>query len=636
MTTTANCPSCGGPIEFAIGSSIVVVCSYCRSLVARNDRGLENLGKVAALIDTGSPLRVGLAGKYRGNGFRITGRTQMQHQAGGVWDEWYAAFDDGRWGWVAEAQGRFYVTFATKANAPEAASLVLGGPVPDVGNLVVNEIGTAQLASAEGEIPWKPEPGASYDYADLTGTDRKFATIDYSEDPPLVFTGHEVALSQLGLESLDAAKTRVSVTRLNCANCGGALDLRMREQTERIFCPNCGAAQDVDRNGKLQLLVKSQDRRVTPTIPLGATGTFDGVEYVVAGFMERAVDFDRTYYWLEYLLFNREAGFRWLVESDGHWSFVHSVPAGEVQDAAFGGKSAKRVFWKGRRYSLFQDAVARVTYVEGEFYWKVEVGEKVDTADYIAPPHGLSKEVSTSNGQEVNYSHAVYVKRKEIETIFGLKRLPRPEGIGPLQPYDGPRFGKPYAFFLILLVLVALIALVMQPNRVVHTQSLRPSDTSWSEGPAENARTYFTEAFKLDGRHNVVIDARSPVNNSWSWIGGELVNETTGETEAFEVPIEYYHGVDGGESWREGSQDNRAYISAPPAGSYSLRLEAQWEKPDGPPIDIRVREGVFRPLYFILAFIALTLVAGLGLFAHFSFEVARWKDSSYSPYGSGD
>src|SRR3712207_7969344 len=57
--TVANCPSCGAPVEFAIGSSAVVVCSHCRSIVARTDRGVEDLGKAAALIDTGSPFRVG-------------------------------------------------------------------------------------------------------------------------------------------------------------------------------------------------------------------------------------------------------------------------------------------------------------------------------------------------------------------------------------------------------------------------------------------------------------------------------------------------------------------------------------------------------------------------------------------------
>src|SRR6266542_3211020 len=96
----ANCPSCGGPITFAIGSSAV---------------GVEDLGKVAALIDTGSPLRRDLPGNYRGVGFRLMGRTQMRHEAGGMWEEWYAAFDDGRWGWLAEAAGKYYITFKVEA-----------------------------------------------------------------------------------------------------------------------------------------------------------------------------------------------------------------------------------------------------------------------------------------------------------------------------------------------------------------------------------------------------------------------------------------------------------------------------------------------------------------------------------------
>jgi hypothetical protein len=179
----ANCPACGGRIEFAIGSSAVVICDHCHSVVARTDRGVEDLGKVAALIDTGSPLQRGLPGKYHGIGFRITGRTQMQHQAGGVWDEWYAAFDDGRWGWLAEAQGKFYVTFKSAVtDLPLKSDVRIGGRWLD---MVIAEAGTAKVISGEGEIPWKVVPGSRYDYADLSGPHGRFATIDYSDLDPL-------------------------------------------------------------------------------------------------------------------------------------------------------------------------------------------------------------------------------------------------------------------------------------------------------------------------------------------------------------------------------------------------------------------------------------------------------------------
>src|SRR5262249_14972337 len=84
----ANCPACGARVSFSAGSSVVVVCKYCRSVVARTDRALEDLGKVAEIAETGSPLTVGLKGRYRQSTFELTGRAQLGHEAGGVWDEW--------------------------------------------------------------------------------------------------------------------------------------------------------------------------------------------------------------------------------------------------------------------------------------------------------------------------------------------------------------------------------------------------------------------------------------------------------------------------------------------------------------------------------------------------------------------
>ena len=113
-----SCPACGAWIGFPVGSAIVAVCPYCRSVVARSDRRVEDLGKVAALVETDSLLEVGRQGRYQDVPFELTGRTQLAHPAGGVWDEWYAAFGDGRWGWLAEAQGRFYLTFTQPGPPP--------------------------------------------------------------------------------------------------------------------------------------------------------------------------------------------------------------------------------------------------------------------------------------------------------------------------------------------------------------------------------------------------------------------------------------------------------------------------------------------------------------------------------------
>ena len=66
MSLLANCPACGGTVTFKVGTSLVAVCPYCNSVVARGDRGLEDLGKVADLAETGSPLDLWLKGRYQG------------------------------------------------------------------------------------------------------------------------------------------------------------------------------------------------------------------------------------------------------------------------------------------------------------------------------------------------------------------------------------------------------------------------------------------------------------------------------------------------------------------------------------------------------------------------------------------
>src|SRR5919205_3286386 len=215
MALRASCPACGAEVLFKTGSSVVVVCDFCRSVVARTDRGFEDFGKVSDVAESGSPLDVGLRGVYLGVAFELTGRAQLQHAAGGFWDEWYAAFTDGRWGWLAEAQGRFYLTFQIQVPAPNALpsfdSLQLGQPVwavPAQAPPVVAEKGTARMLAAEGEIPYLLRPGETYAYADLSGQGGVFGTLDYGEQPPLVFVGREVTL-----EALRLAQARRSTER---------------------------------------------------------------------------------------------------------------------------------------------------------------------------------------------------------------------------------------------------------------------------------------------------------------------------------------------------------------------------------------------------------------------------------------
>jgi uncharacterized protein DUF4178/nudix hydrolase family protein len=628
----ANCPACGGSITFAIGSSAVVICDHCRSVVARTDRALEDLGKVAALVDTGSPLQLTLPGKYHGVGFRITGRTQMRHQAGGVWDEWYAAFDDGRWGWLAEAQGKYYVTFQMPArDLPSHDKIAIGGRVD---GMVISEIGTATLVSAEGEIPWKVVPGSTYDYADLSSGQGRFGTIDYSEEPPLVFKGQETTLSDLGI-AVEQHPSRASVEKLSCSKCGGPLNLVAPDQAQRVICPNCGAVHDV-AEGNLRYLQTLSTRGWKPALTIGSRGKVEGEEYTIAGAMLRSVTFDEKYTWTEYLLFNPAKGFRWLVDSDHHWSFVEPIAAGDIATVP----GSPHIAWRGKIFKIFQDATATVERVLGEFYWKVAAGEQVRAVDYIAPPEGITAEFSEN---EVNYSHGTYLPVAEVEKAFGVS-VPRPTTIGWLQPNPhGERFGGLWWKFTAALIVIAIAIGISRSGSEAFSDMVyfgssesapqTPQQAQW--GSSDPRHVVFTKPFALAGGRNLKIEGYSEVDNSWIYVVGDVINEQGAIVDAFELPIEYYHGYDDG-NWTEGSRVRDTYLAALPAGNYSMRLEGDWDiaKSMQPKMLLKVDQGSFRWLHFWLALALLTLPPLFFGLRSVAFEGRRWNDSMYTQTGT--
>lgn len=664
MSVEASCPACGAPITFRMGSSIVVVCPFCQSVVARGDRKLEDLGKVAALVGTNSPLEVGLRGAYQNIQFELTGRAQLGHDAGGMWDEWYAAFQDGRWGWLAEAQGRFYLTFQQSLSEqtliPPFEAIQLGEPIaalPTSVPMTVAEKSVATQLGAQGEIPYKLTPGAEYEYADLSGPHGIFATIDYSESLPLVFVGREVTLAELGLSiavAREGEARRITSTQLNCTQCGGPLELRAPDQSLRVTCPNCGSLLDVSQ-GRLEFMQALQPPKTPLVIPIGSIGEFEGVKQMVIGFMVRSVEYEGVrYYWEEFLLYNAQIGFRWLVRSDDNWSYVQAVPPGDVfhKSGAFGGKG-DTVQFQGERYKLYQDAIARVEYVIGEFFWKVEVGETTRSADYIHPPRMLSMEAtlmpavaeegtepapkkkgkkarSVQTG-EINWSLGTYTKREDVEKAFGITGLPRTSKIAPNQPFLHKKVYKYWGLLLAATFLLGLVINATGSRAKVYEQTFAFQPVANSEG----TQSVFSEPFQLNGRKNIRVTARSNVDNTWLYVEGDLISDATGDVQTFSLPVEYYHGVDDGESWSEGSQSPSIHLSAMPAGQYMLRLEAQWEKWQQPvTLSVRIEQGVPRVLHWFLAMLFVSIIPVFVALHQFSFERRRWADSDYSPFGS--
>lgn len=642
---SASCPSCAGALEFKSGSTVVIVCPFCRSAVARTDRALEDLGKVADIAETESPLKLGLKGSFNGNTFELTGRAQLKHELGGSWEEWYATFSNGWVGWVAEAQGRFYLTFyqptPPERPLPTFEGLQLGETV-DAGNgvsLLVSEKGTATAAAADGELPYQFVPGEKSRYADLVGKNNAFATIDYGVSPPWLFLGNQVSLGDLGLSAARPAERKartVAAGTMGCPQCGGPLELSVPDKTERVACPFCSSLLDVDKGNLKYLKTLRPSPNDNFVIEIGAEGTFRDAEFKVIGAMARSVVIDGIkYFWHEYLLYQPMIGFRWLVNSDDHWNFVEPVNPAEVETNniyAAGGS----VRYDGRKYAIFQHAPAAVEFVKGEFYWRVEQGETVRATDYVNAPMMLSLE----QGQgEINWSVGVYVPRREVEKAFGISGLAKPRNVAPNQPFEGSFY---YTWGLIPILLLFIFAVFMIPlsgfSTVVLSENFTLQPTSPSAvtanpalpAPPAKPQVIFSKPFELEPYRNVRISAIAPVSNSAVDLEIDLINEQNATVESLVIPISFYSGVEGGESWSEGGRDNDATLSSLPAGKYTLRVEGTTEGVKQPiRVDLKIEQNVVRGLNFICALILLVIFPVLAVIRKISFESSKWSESMF-------
>jgi hypothetical protein len=176
------------------------VCSHCQSLLVRRDASLESIGRVAAVPEDLSPLQLGTAGSFDGHRFALVGRLRKTW-AQGSWNEWCAAFDDQRFGWLAEAQGDLVMTFARGPVADVPAGLqelAMGGRWTIDGQAyTVSDIKQVACTGAEGELARGGTVSALLMTSmDLRGPGLTFATWELAGDQAQLFSGRFVEFEE--------------------------------------------------------------------------------------------------------------------------------------------------------------------------------------------------------------------------------------------------------------------------------------------------------------------------------------------------------------------------------------------------------------------------------------------------------
>ena len=387
----AACPQCGAPVDFASAASAFAVCSFCRSTVVREGEALRRIGQSAELFDDHSPLQLGAAGRHQGAAFTLVGRLQYRY-AEGTWNEWHALFDAGaaeaKSAWLSEDNGRYVIAFDAplRGAAPSVESLRVGTVLMlDGQRWSVASVSVARLIAAQGELPQPPNLTLGFVVSDLRNAGGEVGTLDYSDAAlPRWSIGRSVSLDELALTGLagDAEKT-LSARGVECPSCGAALTVKLAT-TQSIVCHQCHAVVDVSAGVGADLRHYAQETGDEPQVPLGSTGTLalgaaKPLPWQVVGYVERCEvpdsSEDDQVFWREYLLYHRTQGFAFLVDAEDGWSWT--VPITGMPEGAGDG-----VKYRGVLYRKLYDYTGKVTYVLGEFYWKLEREQRTFNTDY--------------------------------------------------------------------------------------------------------------------------------------------------------------------------------------------------------------------------------------------------------------
>lgn len=459
----AACPGCGAPLEFRSAQSTHAVCGFCLSTVVRSGETLSRIGKMAELFSDFSPLQLQAAGVFGGRAFTVVGRLQYCYGEGS-WTEWCVLLDDGSPAFLSEDNGAYVFTqpASLSRQVPPAATFRVGASTAINGktfSVASNE--TVSLLAAQGELPHLPALDAPFAMVELRSADGEVLSIDYGAalggGVPVLSRGRAVLLDDLKLTGLkdESVKDEKGNRHFNCPNCGAPVEVTLAT-SKSITCPSCNSLMDLSKGVGAELKHALQDEPVSPLIPLGSTGQLQGVSWQVVGFQHRMGhepgDADESFGWDEYLLYNRQRGFTFLVDATDGWSLVKPLTGAPSYKSG-----AQSVTHLHTTYRLLSSYKAETSYVAGEFYWQVKRGQKTFNRDFA---HGKSLLSQEASGTEVTWSSGGKIDAELVAKAFKLEGSPALFKRGDAQPVSSAS-GMSLGTIVLVLLMIWLFSFVI-------------------------------------------------------------------------------------------------------------------------------------------------------------------------------
>lgn len=439
-------------------------------------------------------------------------------------------------------------------------------------------------------------------------------------------------MSQRASDSLAPKEAApVASKGFKCPNCGGPVNLELPGKSQIIRCPYCSSILEPTHD-VLVLKEKYNEKFAHKMwIPLSAEGTLEGVKFKCVGMVVRGDDDGGQ--WSEYLLFNPYHGYRYLVESSGHWTLMQQSPTlgfdGSGRPGWYGPTGKMHI--AGKKLKYFTHYRATVKNIIGEFPWQATIGEANEVTEYINPPYAASCETVsqyfdkkgkavdiealmaaeaqkkhrkssddedddddeddekdihafvrehqlTRRITESNWSVGEYKYPDEIQAAFNLKEMPPKIGFGMCEPNPAKRrYMFSLAWTLLMFLATSVTCSIVSgraEEKVVIAKEIQ-LNTADFELKNENGTDYLEFNFEpgsveLTRASNVEFDFLASLNQQWMSFNVFMINEETGEGYIYDTELSHYWGGSGEDSWSEGGNKADLTTIRMPAGTYYL------------------------------------------------------------------
>lgn len=412
---------------------------------------------------------------------------------------------------------------------------------------------------------------------------------------------------------------------ITCPKCKATHQARGKAMTLAMVCASC---KTYFRVGTWSTERTTFEQQYTPVIPIGTKGRIDKMPYEVMGFVVKR-ERKYRYLWREYLLFNPLLGYAFLSEYDGHWNIIWPIEenprSATVDDDFYYTHKGESQYFR-----LYQKYKAEVVYAQGEFFFDVvDITDSTTNSEFIAPPYMLALEKSEDS---YLWCTGEYMTRAEVAAAFNIpvSKLPAKKGVGYTQPIITGFTQTSLVKFTVILVVLLLGMQMFFSNsseeKIVFRQTLTQSSLT------EGQKFFVTPTFELTGSSkSVEVQIYAPLDNDWFFGEFSLINEQTGLETNFTKDVEYYHGVEDGESWSEGSVVGEAFISEVPGGKYHMNIYPEFSGRSRE-FTITVTRDVPTLSNFFITLVVLLLFPVFYFVRKRILEQRRWADSDYSPY----